>query len=114
MADQEQFDRFVAAMLDREGRSGGTSYGAAGGARRAFGATSLKANGKIFAMLAKGRLVVKLPRARVDELVVAGAGQRFDPGHGRIQKEWLSIASDDEAGWLALAIESEAFVARRS
>ena len=41
-------------------------------------------------MLVNDRLVVKLPRSRVDELVAAGEGDRFDPGHGRIQKEWLS------------------------
>ncbi len=113
MGDQEQFERLVAAMLDRDGRASGTSFGAPGGAQRAFGATSLKANGKIFAMLVKDRLVVKLARQRVDELVEAGAGERFDPGHGRIQKEWLSVASDAIADWLALAIESEAFVAGR-
>lgn len=110
MGDREQFGRLVAAMLDR-GRAD-TTYGAPGRAERAFGATSLKANGRIFAMLAKGRLVVKLPAHRVEELVSSGIGERFDPGHGRIQKEWLALASDDEAEWLARAIESEAFVGR--
>jgi hypothetical protein len=33
---------------------------------------------------------VKLPRERVDELVEAGAGHRFDPGHGRLMKEWVA------------------------
>lgn len=111
MADQEQFDRLVAAML---ARGQAATFGSVEGGRRAFGSTSLKADGKIFAMLVKGRLVVKLPRARVDGLVAAGAGERFDPGHGRLQKEWLAVASDDEAAWLALAIESEGFVAPRS
>ena len=110
MGDQHQFERLVAAVLDRDRPA--TTYGAPAGAQRAFGATSLKANGKIFAMLVKGRLVVKLPRQRVDELAETGAGERFDPGHGRVQKEWLAVASDDEVEWLALAIESEAFVAR--
>ena len=108
MGDQQQFDRLVAAILGRE-RSG-TTHGTPGAAQRAFGATSLKADGRIFAMLVKGQLVVKLPRERVEELVETGAGARFDPGHGRRQKEWLAVASDDEADWLALAIESEAFV----
>ncbi|MDQ3127663.1 MAG: TfoX/Sxy family protein, partial [Chloroflexota bacterium] len=72
MADQDQFERLVAALLDRVRAE--TTYGAPGTAERAFGATSLKANGKIFAMLVEGRLVVKLSRARVDELVAIGTG----------------------------------------
>ena len=35
-----------------------------------------------FAMLVRGRLVVKLPRARVDAAVVEGAGVRFDANRG--------------------------------
>jgi hypothetical protein len=110
MVNEERWERLVAAMLDRPG----TTYGSTGeGPQRAFGSTSLKTGGKIFAMLVKGRLVVKLDRRRVDELVGSGRGERFDPGHGRIQKEWLSVATDDDQDWLALASESEAFVARR-
>jgi hypothetical protein len=107
---EERFEALVAAMLERPG----TSYGsAAGGPQRAFGSTSLKTNGKIFAMLVNGRLVVKLNRRRVDALVAAGAGTNFDPGHGRLQKEWLDIESDSDETWLDLATESDAFVAKR-
>lgn len=95
--------------------SGGVAtYGNQEGPRRAFGATSLKTDGKIFAMLVKGRLVVKLPAERVSDLVEAEVGERFDPGHGRIQKEWLSVAGDDIDVWRTLATESEAFVAKRT
>jgi hypothetical protein len=69
--------------------------------------------GKIFAMLVKERLVVKLPRKRVDELVAAGMGERFDPGHGRIQTEWLRVRSSQPDDWLALATEAESFVSGR-
>ena len=100
-------------MLERPGTTYGTA-GADAGPRRAFGATSLKTNGKIFAMLVNGRLVVKLDRRRVDELVASGLGTNFDPGHGRLQKEWLDVAPDTtDATWLDLATESEAFVAKR-
>lgn len=92
---------------------GVATYGNQGGPERAFGATSLKTDGKIFAMLVKDRLVVKLPAARVTALVKSGAGERFDPGHGRIQKEWLALSGDDAAEWRALATESEAYVAKR-
>ena len=52
----------------------------------------LSVNGKIFAMLVKGELVVKLPKQRVDELVAARAGTYFEPGHGRLMKQWISIS----------------------
>ena len=105
-----RWETLVAAML-AEGRA---TYGNQGGPQRAFGSTSLKTEGKIFAMLVKERLVVKLSAGRVTELVDAGAGERFDPGHGRIQKEWLSLASDDPDQWRVLATESEEFVAKRA
>ena len=93
--------------------AGIATYGNQGGPQRAFGATSLKTDGKIFAMLVKGRLIVKLSAARVTALVESGAGKRFDPGHGRIQKEWLEVARDEPARWQELATESEAYVAKR-
>ena len=68
-------------------------------------------NGKIFAMLTRGAFVVKLPKERVDDLVDAGKGKRFDPGHGRLMKEWISV----EAGalpWVALAKEAHSYVRR--
>jgi TfoX/Sxy family transcriptional regulator of competence genes len=105
----ERWEALVATML----AEGAATYGNAGGAQRAFGSTSLKTDGKIFAMLVKDRLVVKLPAARVEELAGQGVGERFDPGHGRIQKEWLSVRGADPDQWRALATESEAFVAKR-
>jgi TfoX/Sxy family transcriptional regulator of competence genes len=110
VAGEERFAALVEVML----RGSDATYGSAGGGpQKAFGSTSLKTDGKIFAMLVNGRLVVKLDRHRVDALVASGEGERFDPGHGRLMKEWLAVesASDDE--WLALATEAEAFVAGR-
>jgi TfoX/Sxy family transcriptional regulator of competence genes len=79
--------------------------------KKSFGATELKVHGKIFAMLVKGRLVVKLPKAHVDALVAAGNGERFDPRHdGRLMKEWLVIDPAAEGEWLSLAREALAFV----
>lgn len=46
----------------------------------------------------------------MDELIPQGVGDRFDPGHGRLQKEWPSVRSQEPDEWLALATESEAFV----
>jgi TfoX/Sxy family transcriptional regulator of competence genes len=105
----ERWEDLVATML----ADGLASYGNEGGAQRAFGSTSLKTDGKIFAMLVKDRLVVKLPAARVEQLVGEGVGEAFDPGHGRIQREWLSVRGAEPDQWQALATESEAFVAKR-
>ena len=105
-----QWDRLVADVL-----AGGTAtYGNEGGPERAFGSTSLKTDGRIFAMLVKGRLVVKLPAARVTQLVGDGAGERFDPGKGRVQKEWLVVFAEDLTTWRALAAEAETFVSGRA
>jgi TfoX/Sxy family transcriptional regulator of competence genes len=72
-----------------------------------FASHGLKVDGKIFAMVVKGRLVVKLPKLRVDELVGTGAGERFDPGHGRLMKEWAAITGEKPrwAGYVREALE---------
>jgi hypothetical protein len=80
---------------------------AAGG--RAFGSNGLKVNGKLFALFTQGTLVVKLARSRVDELVAAKTGKQFDPGHGRLMKEWLAI-TDAHARWIDLVREAHALV----
>jgi TfoX/Sxy family transcriptional regulator of competence genes len=69
----------------------------------------LKVNGKIFAMFGRGRFVAKLPKQRVDEMVSAGKGTRFDPGHGRLMKEWVAI-EDQAAEWVELSKEAYDFV----
>jgi hypothetical protein len=69
----------------------------------------LKVNGKIFAMYGRGEFVAKLPKPRVDELVSRGLGKNFDPGHGRLMKEWIAM-SKGQAEWIALAQEACEFV----
>jgi hypothetical protein len=71
-----------------------------------FGRSALRCRGKIFAMLVRGRLVLKLPRARVDELVAAGHGVRFDANKGTPMKEWLSLDPEAPLPWLPLAREA--------
>ncbi len=83
-----------------------------------MGHVCAKTNGKIFVAEDGGALVAKLPRARVDEIVAAGEGERFDPlGNGRPMKEWVRVeeAGDDPlSDWLALAAEARAFVDQRA
>ena len=67
---------------------------------KGFGSSGLKVDGKLFAMISsRGLFVVKLPRKRVEELVQVGAGRPFDPGHGRLMKEWVEL-DGAEASWI--------------
>lgn len=76
-----------------------------------FGSGALKIGGKIFAMLSsRGDFVVKLPRQRVDALIASGDGDRYDPGRGRLMKEWLVVRSSSQDEWESLADEALEFV----
>ena len=55
---------------------------------------SLKIRRKMFIMLNKGNFVLKLPRDRVDVLLRSGEGKPYDPGNGRIMKEWVIIPAE--------------------
>jgi len=76
---------------------------------KGFGSKGLKVARKLFAFHSKGRLVVKLPADRVEALVTAGTGERFDPGHGRLMKEWLAVPHNDTRLWPRLAREALEF-----
>jgi hypothetical protein len=78
-----------------------------------FGRDALRYQRKIFAMFVRGRLVVKLPRQRVDELVAGGHGVRFDANKGTPMKEWFSLDPDSGLAWAPLAREALDF-ARQS
>ena len=81
---------------------------------KGFGSSGqLKLRGRIFAMLVRGALVLKLPRARVDELVESGEGTRFDAGKGRPMREWFALASTSRLAWTPLAQEAFDFVQER-
>jgi len=101
---EEQFLELTARFLADAAVSQGTGFGSTPG---------LRVGGKIFAMLAKGELVVKLPKARVDQLVESGGGTRFDPGHGRLMKEWVAVRAQPGSDWGQLAADALAFVDHR-
>ncbi len=103
MDANELFDEFAQRHLRDQSVTEGRMFGSAG----------LKVRGKVFAMLVRGDLVVKLPKERVDELVQSGVGSRFDPGHGRLMKEWVSVGPTTAALWASLADEARAFVGER-
>ena len=104
METEAKFAKIVVALQ----RSRGVTVGAA---KRGFGSSALCVDGKIFAMVSsKGSFVVKLPRQRVEALLDAGAGVRFEPGPGRVMKEWLAVDPAAEMDWLVLAREARKFV----
>ena len=75
-----------------------------------FGRGALRYRRKIFAMLVRGQLVVKLPAPRVDELVAGGHGDRFDANKGTPMREWFSLDPDSALAWPPLAGEALDFV----
>jgi hypothetical protein len=77
---------------------------------RGFGRSAVRFNGKIFVMFVRGRLVLKLPAARVTALVDAGHGVRFDANKGTSMREWLSLDPAADQDWLLLAREALGFV----
>ena len=98
---EERFAAIAEKQLRTSGVTTGTGFGRNPG---------LRIGGKIFAMLVKEELVVKLPKDRVAELSDAGVGHHFDPGHGRVMKEWLSVPASAGRRWVSLVEEARAFV----
>ena len=90
----------------------GVALGAPG--RRGFGTNALKVDGKIFAALSSGRLLLKLPTKRVEALVEAGFGDRFSTGPGRIKKEWVTLALSSADEWVRLSEEAKAYALAQS
>jgi hypothetical protein len=71
-----------------------------------FGRSAVRFQKKIFVMLVRGRLVLKLPAGRVDALIAARVGVRFDANKGTPMKEWFSLDPESELPWLPLAREA--------
>jgi hypothetical protein len=105
VSPEERYERLV----DRLSAQPDVSPPSEGGK---FGSAGLKVNGKIFAMLVRGQLVLKLPRQRVAALIEAGQGRHFDANKGRPMREWL-VANPDR-DWQQLAEEALNFVRSRS
>lgn len=94
-----RFEDLISAFSDTDGVT--LPHGGGG-----FGRSALRYQGKIFAMFVRGDLVVKLPAGRVDELVAAGHGQRFDANKGTPMREWFAVHPDCPLTWSALAREA--------
>lgn len=99
MSSREHFDTVSAHLLesDPEVERG-----------RMFNAEGLKAGGKFFAFVVEGDLVVKVPEARVGELIEAGEGRPFGPGD-RTMREWVRLSPPDVAACEAYVAEARSY-----
>lgn len=104
MTPERRYAELVGKLAGRRGVTNiteGKGFGSSG---------QLKVGGRIFAMLVRDELVVKLPRGRVDELVSGRHGSRFDAGKGKPMREWFVLSQSSRKPWLALAEEALEFV----
>ena len=76
-----------------------------------MGFPRMRTEAAFFASLDPGsrHLIVKLPTARVSELIASGAGLVFAPSH-RPFRQWVAIPRPHEATWAGLLDEARAFV----
>ncbi len=73
-----------------------------------MGMPALKVKGKMFGGCFQGRLVVKIGRDRILELINAGRAEPFDlSGRGRPMRDWAQLHERGE-DWLALASAARA------
>jgi TfoX/Sxy family transcriptional regulator of competence genes len=73
----------------------------------------LKVDGKLYAMVVRGRLVVKLPEAQAAELTEEGDAIPFEPRPGRLMREWVMIdppATADHGEWRHLIEDAGDYV----
>ena len=77
-----------------------------------FGSQGLRTGTKFFAVWWHDQLVVKLPPARLTEIVEAGAGQPFEPMEGRRMNGWIVLG--DSVDWPPVVEEARAHVAAQN
>jgi TfoX N-terminal domain len=73
-----------------------------------FGSKGLRTGKKFFAIWWHDQVVVKLPPARLEEIVGAGEAVQFEPMTGRPMNGW--VVAEPTADWAALVAEAHAFV----
>ena len=97
-------DRWQALVADAEG--GDVRLGSM------FGSQGLRTGRKFFALWWHEQLVVKLPPARLQELVAAGHAVPFEPMEGRRMNGWVLLG--EGVDWAPLTEEARTFVAAQA
>ena len=106
MTAQELFDELAEEHLARGDVSLGkmmSSHGLRVGDR-----------GRYYALVSRGRLVLKLPAARAAGLVATGEAVPFEPSPGRLMREWVAFEpspppADDHSRWRDLMDDARAY-----
>jgi len=98
---ESSFEAIADRLLTEPGVDEGTGFGSSPG---------LRVGGRIFAMLTRDGLVVKLPARRCTEIVAAQMGYPFDRGQGRPLKEWVVVSDTTQQDWPGLALEALTYV----
>jgi len=106
MSAQETFDELAAEHLAR----GGVTLG------KMMNSQGLRAGetGPYYALVSRGRLVLKLPAAQAGQLVAAGEAVPFEPSPGRRMREWVVLRptrtpTEDRARWRELLADARAY-----
>jgi hypothetical protein len=77
---------------------------------RMFRTRGLRYRGKFFAALSRDdHLLVKLPEARVTELITSGVSLTFDANKGTPMREWTLVPLRSVDHWAGIADEAFAF-----
>ena len=93
---QGLFDQIAAEYLAKPG----VTYG------RIWHNDGLKVNNKIFAMIVRDQLVVKVEAGQAGQLIDAGDGVAFEPRPGRRMKEWVVVGSAEDQLWRRLIADA--------
>ena len=104
---EDRFKELADALVGKDGVTLGSG-------KRGFGSDALQVEGRIFAMVTRGGVVLKLPAEQVRGLIASGQGSPFDAGKGRPMREWVVLERGAHERLLPLAVEARAFVSRRS
>lgn len=78
---EDLFDDLVHVYLDRIDVS----------LEKVFHNDVLKVNNKIFAMVVRGQLVLKVPANQASSLIATSEAVAFEPRNGRKMKEWIAV-----------------------
>ena len=101
-SDEDRFWEAAAHLLARDGVTRSTM----------MGLPCLRVRGKFFAAFdrSSGDLLIRVPAARVDQLIASGVGGAVAPA-GRRFREWAAIPPEAVADWPAYLGEAYTFVA---